>query len=79
MSYCLLRSPYGHDAFLVEVEHLAEVVKNFLEAPADSGAGSVTLLDGQKAAAPPETKAPPASGGCICAGWAKPTAGRNTG
>ena len=35
VSYCLLRSPYGHDAFLVEIEHLAEVVKNFLEAPTE--------------------------------------------
>ncbi|MCA1809188.1 MAG: homoserine O-acetyltransferase [Lentisphaerae bacterium] len=34
VSYCLLRSPYGHDAFLVEVEHLGEVVKTFIEASA---------------------------------------------
>ncbi len=31
VSYCLLRSPYGHDAFLVEIERLAEVMKAFLE------------------------------------------------
>jgi len=31
VSYCLLPSPYGHDAFLVEVEHLAEVLHTFLE------------------------------------------------
>ncbi|MBU4199757.1 MAG: homoserine O-acetyltransferase [Verrucomicrobia bacterium] len=33
VTYCLLKSPYGHDAFLVEVEHLAEVMRTFLEAP----------------------------------------------
>ena len=33
VTYCLLKSPYGHDAFLVEIEHLAEVVRAFLEAP----------------------------------------------
>ena len=33
VSYCLLRSPYGHDAFLVEIDHLAEVVHSFLESP----------------------------------------------
>lgn len=33
VSYCLLRSPYGHDAFLVEIDHLAEVVNSFLKSP----------------------------------------------
>ncbi len=33
VSYCLLRSPYGHDAFLVEIDHLAEVIRSFLESP----------------------------------------------
>jgi homoserine O-acetyltransferase len=33
VSYCLLRSPYGHDAFLVEIDHLAEVMRAFLESP----------------------------------------------
>ena len=32
VSYCLLKSPYGHDAFLIEVDHLGEVVRAFLEA-----------------------------------------------
>jgi homoserine O-acetyltransferase len=32
ISYCLLKSPYGHDAFLVEVERLAEVIDAFLSA-----------------------------------------------
>lgn len=31
VSYCLLPSSYGHDAFLVEVEHLADVMRAFLE------------------------------------------------
>ncbi|MBU4367065.1 MAG: homoserine O-acetyltransferase [Verrucomicrobia bacterium] len=31
VSYCLLPSPYGHDAFLVEVEHLTDVLRTFLE------------------------------------------------
>ncbi|MFA5043795.1 MAG: homoserine O-acetyltransferase [Kiritimatiellia bacterium] len=31
VSYCLLPSPYGHDAFLVEVERLADVLRTFLE------------------------------------------------
>ncbi len=33
VSYCLLKSPYGHDAFLVEIERLAEVVRTFLASP----------------------------------------------
>ena len=33
ISYCLLRSPYGHDAFLVEIDRLAEVLRAFLESP----------------------------------------------
>ncbi len=59
VSYCLLRSPYGHDAFLVEVEHLSDVVKNFLEAPAGTTApgvnpppeGGAPLNSGRKSAA----------------------------
>ncbi|MFZ4396560.1 MAG: homoserine O-acetyltransferase MetX [Kiritimatiellia bacterium] len=34
VSYCLLRAPYGHDAFLVDIEHLATVVGAFLAPPA---------------------------------------------
>jgi homoserine O-acetyltransferase len=33
VSYCLLHAPYGHDAFLVDIEHLAEVVRTFLGSP----------------------------------------------
>lgn len=29
-SYCLLHAPHGHDAFLVDIEHLAEVLRAFL-------------------------------------------------
>jgi len=32
VSYCLLPSPYGHDAFLVEVDRLADVLRAFLAA-----------------------------------------------
>ena len=35
VSYCMLQSPYGHDAFLVEIDRLSEVVRAFLVAPAD--------------------------------------------
>ena len=34
VSYCLLRAPYGHDAFLVDIEHLSAVVSAFLSHPA---------------------------------------------
>jgi homoserine O-acetyltransferase/O-succinyltransferase len=30
VSYCLLQAPHGHDAFLVEVEHLGEAIRAFL-------------------------------------------------
>ena len=30
VSYCLLRAPYGHDAFLVDIQHLAQLVRTFL-------------------------------------------------
>ncbi len=43
VTYCLLKSPYGHDAFLVEVERLAEVVRAFLEAPRRPGGASVSV------------------------------------
>jgi len=45
VSYCLLRSPYGHDAFLVEIDHLAEVVRSFLESPdCPAEAGQISKL-----------------------------------
>ena len=30
ISYCLLQAPHGHDAFLVEIEHLSEAIRAFL-------------------------------------------------
>lgn len=30
VSYCLLDSPHGHDAFLLDIDHLTEVVQTFL-------------------------------------------------
>jgi len=30
VSYCLLNAPHGHDAFLVDVEYLSEVIRAFL-------------------------------------------------
>jgi len=30
VSYCRLHAPHGHDAFLVDIEHLAEVIQAFL-------------------------------------------------
>lgn len=30
VSYCLLKAPYGHDAFLVDIEHLSKVIQTFL-------------------------------------------------
>ncbi len=30
VSYCLLKAPYGHDAFLVDIEHMSQVICTFL-------------------------------------------------
>ena len=30
VSYCRLEAPYGHDAFLIDIDHLAETVRAFL-------------------------------------------------
>ncbi len=30
VSYCLLSAPYGHDAFLLDVEYLSDVIRSFL-------------------------------------------------
>jgi len=35
ISYCILQAPYGHDAFLVDIEHLADVVSTFLGADSE--------------------------------------------
>ena len=36
VSYCLLKAPYGHDAFLVDIEHMSQVICTFLGGCADS-------------------------------------------
>jgi homoserine O-acetyltransferase len=42
-----LDSPYGHDAFLLEVENLSQVITGFLEKPAfDAGANGTTSKGG---------------------------------
>jgi len=30
ISYCLLKAPYGHDAFLVDIEHLSQIICTFI-------------------------------------------------
>lgn len=30
VSYCMLRAPHGHDAFLIDIDHLADVIRAFL-------------------------------------------------
>jgi homoserine O-acetyltransferase len=30
VSYCLLKAPYGHDAFLVDIEHMSQIICTFL-------------------------------------------------
>ena len=30
VSYCLLKAPYGHDAFLVDIEHLSQIICTFI-------------------------------------------------
>ncbi len=30
VSYCMLRAPHGHDAFLIDIDHLADVMRAFL-------------------------------------------------
>lgn len=37
VSYCLLKAPYGHDAFLVDIDDLVSVVHAFLPWVADGG------------------------------------------
>lgn len=37
VSYCLLKAPHGHDAFLVDIEHLAQVICTFVGGYAECG------------------------------------------
>ncbi|MDP6809792.1 MAG: homoserine O-acetyltransferase [Kiritimatiellia bacterium] len=39
VSYCRLHAPHGHDAFLIDIEHMSEVVRAFL--PWVSSGGSI--------------------------------------
>lgn len=50
LSYCLLQAPYGHDAFLVDIEHLSDVVGTFLARPPDSESGTVATSTADRAA-----------------------------
>jgi homoserine O-acetyltransferase len=40
VSYCLLKAPYGHDAFLVDIEHMSQVIHTFLGTGTSITAGS---------------------------------------
>ena len=51
VSYCLLPSPYGHDAFLVEVERLTDVLRTFLESA--SAACADTRVSNMPSTPPP--------------------------
>lgn len=39
VSYCTLHAPHGHDAFLVDIEHLSDVVRAFLPWVSPTGGG----------------------------------------
>jgi homoserine O-acetyltransferase len=45
VSYCLLKAPYGHDAFLVDIEHLSQIINTFLcsREPSSPGARPVSV------------------------------------
>ena len=44
VSYCLIKAPYGHDAFLVDVDQLARMIATFLApAPVPTPAGGVSV------------------------------------
>lgn len=55
VSYCLLTAPHGHDAFLVDVEHLSEAIRGFL--PWVGGGGGARGCESPlaRAARPPRT------------------------
>ena len=42
VSYCLLKAPYGHDAFLVDIEHMSQIIRSFLGATTPPLPGSVS-------------------------------------
>jgi len=44
VSYCLIKAPYGHDAFLVDVDQLARMIATFLApAPAPTPTGTLSI------------------------------------
>lgn len=61
VTYCLLQSPYGHDAFLIEVDRLSEVVRTFLEAPEQPEPSTQTLSPSPQFAAPKSMRRPVAA------------------
>lgn len=42
ISYCLLKAPSGHDAFLVDIEHLSRAIKTFMKKETVASSASVT-------------------------------------
>jgi len=42
-SYCQLRAPHGHDAFLVDIDHLAEAIRAFLPWVSDGSRPSLSV------------------------------------
>jgi homoserine O-acetyltransferase len=54
VSYCLLKAPYGHDAFLVDIDHLSRVITTFLgpgaSAAPDAAGNAVKRADHKRIA-----------------------------
>lgn len=65
VSYCMLHAPQGHDAFLVDVEHLADIIRAFLpwvnETANTGGAAGTGRRPLFSTAKKPGTSAPPSS------------------
>lgn len=64
VSYCKLQAPHGHDAFLVDIEHLSEVIRAFL--PWVDGSGRALPMPQPAAGA----KAGESAAGCFPAAGA---------
>jgi homoserine O-acetyltransferase len=43
VSYCLLKAPYGHDAFLVDIENMSQIICTFLGGCANPKPASVSV------------------------------------
>lgn len=48
VSYCLLPSPYGHDAFLIEIERLSDVLRAFLKTDSETDAAQTSATSIQQ-------------------------------